>query len=451
MNISTLLFVTALAAQTPQQTYFEWTTLPFPASEYETRRDRLITELRGIGGGVFLVPSGDGVSHGDTFRPNDDFIFFTGLEFPNSVLVIDGGSGESVVYAPRRDPRFESASRPNDFPGRPLADDPAIAVQARIAIRPYEEFESVIAPPDRRRRRFLVNPGRSGPITYVETGVIHRWSDIDGLVAHLQRVARGAAVVNAYDAVARVRMIKSPREIDLMRRTARITMDAIRHATTFIKEGVDERTLEAELEAAYKRSGSQRSAFSSIIKSGPNSLWPWRVLASHYNRRNREMVAGDLVIFDVGAELDYYVSDVGRTFPVSGRFTDLQRAILTMEVAVSDAIIAAIKPGVTFGDLRQIAMRAIPAEHRRHMQAALFFGHHLGLDTGDPNLQDIPLAPGMIFTVEPWYYNHDVGISVFTEDEVLVTEDGVEVLTADLPRSPSELEARVGNRGGGEP
>ena len=218
-------------------------------------------------------------------------------------------------------------------------------------------------------------------------------------------------------------------------------MNGIRHAATFIEPGVDERRLEGELEASFKRNGSQRMAFASIIKSGPNSLWPWRILASHYNRRNRAMHAGDLVIFDVGAELNYYISDVGRTFPVSGTFTPRQREILTMEVAVSDAIIAAIRPGVTFADLQRAADAAIPAAHKPYMQTGLFFGHHLGLDTGDPNLPDAKLQPGMIFTVEPWYYNHEEGISVFTEDEVLVTTTGVEVLTASLPRTPNEIEA----------
>ena len=77
------------------------------------------------------------------------------------------------------------------------------------------------------------------------------------------------------------------------------------------------------------------------------------------------------------------------------------------------------------------------------MQTGLFFGHHIGLSTGDPSLPDLPLAPGMVFTVEPWYYNHDTGISVFTEDVVLVTETGVEILSSGLPRTPDELERMV--------
>lgn len=155
------------------------------------------------------------------------------------------------------------------------------------------------------------------------------------------------------------------------------------------------------------------------------------------------MFSGELVIFDVGCEVDYYVSDVGRTFPVSGRFTPAQREILAMEVAVADAIIAAVRPGVTFAALQAEADLAIPAEHRPYMQTGLFFGHHIGLATGDPSLEEAPLEPGMVFTVEPWYYNRDLGIAVFTEDVVRVTETGAEVLTRGLPRTPEDLERLV--------
>ena len=111
-----------------------------------------------------------------------------------------------------------------------------------------------------------------------------------------------------------------------------------------------------------------------------------------------------------------------------------------METAVSDSIIAAIKPGVTFTDLRKVAYANIPENEKKYMQVGLYFGHHLGLSTGDPNDSEAELAAGMVFTVEPWYYNHDKNISVFTEDEVLVTDTGVELLTKALPRTPEALE-----------
>ena len=149
---------------------------------------------------------------------------------------------------------------------------------------------------------------------------------------------------------------------------------------------------------------------------------------------------GELVIFDVGTELDYFVSDVGRTFPVSGKFTEKQRRTLEMITAVSDAMIAAVRPGTTFAAIRDVGIAKIPPDERQYMQVGSFYGHHIGLSSGDPALSDAPLAPGMIFTVEPWYYNHDDAIAVFVEDVVLVTEDGAENLTVALPRGTERLE-----------
>jgi Xaa-Pro aminopeptidase len=152
---------------------------------------------------------------------------------------------------------------------------------------------------------------------------------------------------------------------------------------------------------------------------------------------------GELVIFDVGCELDHYASDIGRTFPVSGEFTSEQRRLLRMITVVSDSILAAIRPGITLAELNEVGVAQIPSQERRYMQAGLYYGHHIGLASGDPSLPDAPLEPGMVFTVEPWYYNHERGVAVFIEDNVLVTSTGVEVLTTQLPRTPEELEQLV--------
>ncbi|MDX1578608.1 MAG: Xaa-Pro peptidase family protein, partial [Gemmatimonadota bacterium] len=309
--------------------------------------------------------------------------------------------------------------------------------------RSTSELDAQLRAWERRGMTVYVNAGLRGRLRPVVTGLIPDWDPAILSLYHLQRTYPRLRLSNLYEAMARTRMVKSEREIGAMRRAARATMGAIRAAAHRIRDGVTERELEAAFEGTCKRNGAQRTAFASIIKSGPNSLWPWRVLASHYDRRNRAMHDGELVIFDVGCEVDHYVSDVGRTFPVSGRFSDGQRWLLEMEVGVADAIIEAVRPGVTFAELQAIADAAIPEEHRRFMQTGLFFGHHIGLSTGDPSLAEAPLEPGMVFTVEPWYYNHESEISVFTEDEILVTETGAELLTGALPRTPEELERLV--------
>ncbi len=434
-------------SQTPEQTFLEWTTLKHDVEVYKARRDRLTDLLAAQGVDYFLVPASHGRSHGGTFRQTDDFLYFTGLELPFSVLVIDVEQDATIIYAPARDARFESASRRNDFPGRPLADDPEIANRSGIdAILEYETFESDLADWVMAGKRISVNLGGRGEALPVEKDFIMDWNPAMTLIDRIHSLHPGAQVLNSFEAIARLRMVKGPEEIEIMREVAKLTADAIRNAAGFVREGVDERSLEAELEATYKRGGAQRLSFSSIIKSGPNSLWPWRILAANHDRRNREMVDGDLVIFDVGTELDYYVSDVGRTFPVSGTFSEAQAQKLNMMTSVADAIIAAARPGVTLGDLLEIAHRATPENEKRYMQTGSFFGHHIGMSAGDPSLLDAVLEPGMIFTVEPWYYNHDLDISVFVEDIVLVTEDGAEVLTSGLPRDAASLEKMVGLR-----
>lgn len=438
---SLLLFVIlgSVQAQTPQQSYFEWTELPFSKAELAQRRTNLTTQLKSQGKtGLVLIPAKDGFSYGETFRQLDDFYYFTGLELPNAILAIEVANGNTAVFTPAMDLRFHSSSRPNDFPGRPLLNDQKISSESGLTLRNIDDFPAYID--SQKNKNILVNNHRPGNLRLASKQYIATHSPVQVLIEALKSNHGISSFENSYEAIARVRMIKSAKEIRIMKRASAITVESIAEVAKSIAPGVDERYLEGVLEGHYKKLGAQRLAFGSIIKSGPNSLWPWRILATHYNRRNRDMEAGDLVILDVGCEYNNYVSDIGRTFPVSGKFTARQKEILTMEVGVADQIIAYLKPGITFRDLRNLTDKIIPEDAKKYMQVGLFFGHHLGLSTGDPNLSDAVLKPGMIFTVEPWYYNHDEQISVFTEDVVLITETGCEVLSKGLPRTPEALE-----------
>ena len=431
-----------VVAQTPEQSYFEWTDLPFSKEELARRRGSLLDKLRKQNkSGYVLIPARDGFSYGETFRQLDDFYYFTGLELPNSILVIDPIGDRSLVFAPERDLRFESGSRPNDFPGRKLLLDAQIAQKAGIELKPIDTFVSFLI--EHKMQHFFVNNGRPGPVSYMSNELIASHSPVQILMHGLKSQLDSLTFENIYGTVASIRMIKSEAEIAHMRSSVNITVKGITLTAQHIKPGVTERYLEGVLEGSYKMNGSHRLAFGSIIKSGPNSLWPWRILATHYNRRNRVMESGDLVILDVGCEYNHYVSDVGRTFPVSGTFSPRQKEILEMETKVADQIIEFIKPGITFYDIKKLTDSIIPVDAKKYMQVGLYFGHHLGLSTGDPNIQNATLQPGMIFTVEPWYYNHDEQIAVFTEDVILVTETSCENLSVTLPRRPEELERMV--------
>lgn len=439
--ISILSYALNIKAQTPEQHYFEWTALPFTKEELTQRRTTIIENFQAKGkNGLIIIPARDGFSYGETFRQLDNFYYFTGLELPNSILVIDIKEKSSVIYTPEEDLRFKSNSRPNDFPGRPLLNDARITTQSGLALRNITEFSILMDEKSSQKSLVFVDNGRRGKLRFASDNYITSPSPVQILLKALQTKHAGLQFENMYESIAEIRMIKSPAEIEIMSKSTAINITSIATAAKTIKAGIDERYLEGVLEGSYKTNGANRLAFGSIIKSGPNSLWPWRILATHYNRRNRILQDGEMVIFDVGCEYRNYVSDVGRTFPVSGKFSKKQKEILTMEVSVADQIIDFIKPGITFADIKELTDQIIPKDAKKYMQVGLFFGHHLGLSTGDPNLADAPLQPGMIFTVEPWYYNHDDQISVFTEDVILVTENGCEVLSKNLPRTADDLE-----------
>jgi len=433
-----------LAAQTPEQRYADWARPVFPAGEHEARREALLEALAASGGGILLVPSADGDTHGDTFRQLDDFWYLTGLEVPGSMLALDGDRGASLLFLPRRDPRFERPGRPNDFPGRPLGADPSVAASAGIdRTAEAATLEDSVSAWVGRGRRLRVNGGGPGPVPLPEPPLVGTVGPVESLVLRLRRDHPSVGLENAFEAIARLRMRKSPAEVEAMVRAARATTAAIRETAAAVRPGVDEATLRGVFEAACRREGAQAIPFTPIVKSGPNALWPWRILAAHYERRNRAMESGEVVILDVGCEVDGYVSDVGRTLPVGGAFDAGRRERLEMVNAVTERIVAAVRPGITLARLTEVAYEAIPDAEERYMQTPSYFGHHIGLSAGDPALPDEPLAPGMVFTVEPWYYNHDLGISVFVEEVVLVTEEGARVLTASLPRDPDALEAMV--------
>jgi len=428
----------ALQPQHPER-FTAWTHPVFPVAEYVARRAAALGLLRD--NDLLLVPSAEGTSSGETFRQLDDFEYLVGLEVPRSILALDGRTQRAILFVPLADPRFENPGRPNDFPGRPLVADPALRALSGVdAVLADSAIDTFLANATTRGARVLIDRGRAGEAWPSEVSAFGSPSPGEVLAMQVQRLHAELTLGNAYTLLATLRMIKSPREVAIMREAARLTAVAIARGATRVTHGVDERTLTGAFTADCMALGAQRQGFTPIIKSGDNSLWPWRILGAHYDRRNRAMQRGELVIYDVGCEYNHYTSDVGRTFPVDGHFTPRQRDLVEMVRKISDAVIAAAKPGATLAELQRVAVATIPQAARPYMQAPLYVGHHLGLDASDPSLTDAPLAPGMIFTIEPWYYNHDEGVAVFLEDEILITADGSENLTAGLPRDADGLE-----------
>ena len=353
--------------------------------------------------------------------------------------------GEATLFVPERDPRFDNPGRLNDFPGRPLANDSALKIESGVEkMRSFTEFGLYLNKLVAGGQPIWVNPGRGGLDRRISSDFFLSQTPADAFGNHLATLFPELQLHSAFPAIARLRMVKSSAEIAVMRQACGIAMAGIRKSAQAIRPGITERELEGILEAEFKRLGAQRLPFASIIKTGPNTLWPWRILASHYDRRNRAVQSGELVVYDVGCELEQYGSDMGRTFPASGQFSSVQAEVLKMQLGVLDALIAAMRPGTTLAEVQAAGEQKIPAVAQKYMSVKPFFGHHIGLSMGDPSLIEAELQPGMIITVEPWYYNHDDGIGTFIEDVVLVTADGCENLTESLPRTAAGMAGLVG-------
>ena len=431
----------ALGAQRPTRAerFTDWTHPVFPRGEYLERRARAFAALGE--NDVLLIPSAEGTSSGETFRQADDFEYLAGLEVPRSVLALDVRTHTAILFVPRTDPRFDNAGRPNDFPGRTLASDPALRALSGVdSVLVDDALDERLARWAARGAHLRIDAGGAETPLTVGPSAFAPPTPGQLLASFVQRTQPSLSATNAYAILAGLRMIKSPREIAALRESARLAMIAIARGASRATPGADERTLTGQFIANCRALGAQREGFTPIIKSGDNAVWPWRILGAQYDRRSRTMRAGELVIYDVGCERDHYISDVGRTVPVSGTFTPRQRELVEIVRRVSDAVIAAARPGITLAELQRAAALAIPEPARRYMQAPLYFGHHIGLDSGDPSLRDALLAPGMVFTIEPWYYNHDEGFGAFIEDELLITTTGAENLTAALPRDADGLE-----------
>jgi Xaa-Pro aminopeptidase len=246
-------------------------------------------------------------------------------------------------------------------------------------------------------------------------------------------------------ALARLRMVKSPKEIALVEETVAVTLDAHKAAWARIREGLYEYQVAATMMSVYFERGCERSAYPPIVAAGPNSI------ILHYGANKRRMDAGELLLMDVGAECKSYAADITRTVPVSGKFTPRQREIYDVVLGAQKAAIAAAKPGMKLtgqgeGTLNRIALDYVNAHGKgpRGEPLGKYYlhqlGHHVGLDVHDATDPDVTLQPGMVVTIEPGIYIAEENIGVRIEDMILITATGARVLSEALPREAREIE-----------
>jgi Xaa-Pro aminopeptidase len=258
---------------------------------------------------------------------------------------------------------------------------------------------------------------------------------------NLKQHHAGLKVKEVGSLVSTLRTIKSPAELELIRKAIKMTGEGILNALRTCKTGVREYELQAAIEFEMTRQGSEAPAFHCIIGSGENSL------ILHYDKNNCQVKNGDVLVMDVGAQYQGYAADITRTIPVSGKFTKEQKEVYNVVLEAQIESIKMIRPGITFNDLENKATAIITkAGYKSYIQHGIT--HPIGLDVHDVSSGDT-LAEGMIITIEPGLYipvndeklpsaYHGFGIRI--EDDILVTRDGYELLSGDIPKKADEIE-----------
>ncbi len=389
------------------------------------------------------------------FRQDSDFYYLSGFPEPEAVIVLAPGrrQGKFILFCRDRDPKMET------WHGRRYGPEGAIERFGADEAHAIDKLDDVL-------------PGLMGQCesVYYTIGLNPEFDKhVMSCVNDLRRQSRGGKHA-PYEFVSLdyllhdMRLFKSRDELRLMRKAAKISVQAHIRAMQYCQPGQYEYELEAEILHEFHRNGAGW-AYPSIVGSGANSC------ILHYTENNQPMQDGDLVLIDAGAEYDGYAADITRTFPVNGEYTEAQKEIYELVLAAQEAAIAKAIPGNHWNDPHNAAVRVLTkgmvelgllkgqtsklikeqAYTKYYMHRT---GHWLGMDVhdvGDYKVDDNwrLLEKGMTMTVEPGLYiPHgsrgakrwwDIGVRI--EDDIVITKDGNELLTKGLPRTAEEVEA----------
>jgi len=391
------------------------------------------------------------------FRQDSDFHYLTGFDEPDAVLVLipRRRHGQFVLFCREKDAMREI------WDGYRAGPEGATRDHGADDAFPVGDIDDILPGLIEGRARVYYSMGRSPGFDQKVMGWVNNIRS---------RQPNGAVPPGEFTDLNHMlhdlRLIKSAAEIRLMRKAGQITSAAHVRAMQFCQPGKFEYQLQAEIEHEFALNGARHPAYNSIVGSGDNAC------ILHYTENSEKLRDGDLVLIDAGCEFQCYAADVTRTFPVNGRFSPEQRAIYDLVLEAQLAAIEKIGPGKHWNEAHDATVRVITeglvklgllkggvntlikkeAYRDFYMHRA---GHWLGLDVhdvGDYRVDDAwrALEPGMVLTIEPGIYispsNRKVpkrwrGIGVRIEDDVAVTTDGYEILTADVPKDADAIEA----------
>jgi len=408
----------------------------YPAEEFAMRRQRLAS---GLERGLMVMFSAAAEPPGLRFRQDNDFYYLTGSEDVNAVMVMEVPSGATHVFVPRLAPStvlFEGGNWLNDADSARThgvaSVEPITALQDFLTTRLADGSTSWWV---RLGQADLVDRGRSEVASDEAARRRNPLAQYPGEGAQralaLRELFPSADLKDITPQIDRLRLIKTPREIEILRTNGRVSAEAMLRAIAISEPGKHEYEFEAEAKYWLIRNGLQGDAYPAIVGSGANgNQW-------HYMDNGRRTERGDLIVMDYAGSLDYLTVDITRTWPVSGRFTDEQRRAYECVLDAQLAMIAAMRPGATRQVIRNAGERIF--RERGFDPRYAYSGHYVGLSVHDGGDWDLPLQAGMVLAIEPIIDAPERKMHVRVEDTVLITAEGAEVLTRAVPKLVPEL------------
>lgn len=412
------------------------------------RRLRLRHELRASNEqGLVLVRGLPPTRDYTRFQQDKTFWYLTGVESPNAALLMDLGTGRETLFLPERNSRTESWEGEvwdcEDEWIKPLTGFSDVRPTSELVVALKEAVKPGSAVWISKEPWVTLSACWDRAMPYdraIEKDPLDGRTSREKALEENLRELLGVDVRDCGPILAEMRRIKTPEEIEALRRASRIGAQSMIEAVRSSRIGIGEWELEAVMSFVHRREGATGPAYHGIVGCGPNAL------VLHYSEDSRRLQAGEMLLLDYAPEYEHYVSDITRSWPVDGQFTPRMIEIYDAVLEAQEAGIAAVKPGATFEEIEKVCRASLA---KRGMMKLTKHGvsHFVGMEVHDVGDYRRPLEPGVVLTVEPGVYDAAAKIGVRIEDVVLVTPTGCEVLSRSAPKDRASLSALVAEEG----
>jgi len=373
------------------------------------------------------------------FEVNKNFYYMTGIKQEQTILVIikNDSKIEEMLFITENDPVLSK------WQGKKITKEEASSISGIDAIHYLGAFDNTIFTilNNTRKSNYEIKAVYLDLERRIEE---HVNSSSLNYVRKLQSIYPELTIKNAYNIIVSLRMIKDENEIEKIKESINTTKAALENVMLNIRNSSYEYQVQNYFDSYIRYNSNKENAFPTICASGKNAT------ILHYTANDAKLLKDDLILLDLGCRSQYYVSDISRTYPISGKFSDRQKQVYEAVLRVNEACIAFLKPGLTWEDYNKYANSLLTMELKKlkiiqnDSDLTKYYyhsiGHMIGLDTHDPVLRNIPFKAGMVMTVEPGVYIEEEGIGVRIEDNILITETGSINLSKNIIKSTQDIE-----------